>query len=421
MRRFMKTLSTRYLHARYATLLSLLAVVCIITTDATAQWNSTTRTAERSGAIELPPASVEGKTSGKGRPGKGTGRGGGVNSIVALVNDEPITGYEIERRSSMLAGGDVQKVAKAKFNAIIKDKNTTKRLRAILEKTVKANPGKSRDEIIAIFEKRKKKFGMDLQRQALAQAKAATLPKLRKKALDELIDEKLKLQEAKRLNVVPSDAEITKVIEGIAQRNKMTLDQMKGQLGGSLTPLKDRIKSSLSWNQVVKQRFGAFISVTNRDVDRMVQDSGLDAGADLVELRLQLIKLIIPEKLEGTTIANRVADGERLKAQHKGCDSTQAVAAKASGAKYEEIGKRKTSAIPEPIRTMLLNAQDGEMLPPIVGKGGVELWVVCGRDVVKGDDEARTAATNKLRQKEFEIMGERHLKNLRQDALIEYR
>lgn len=388
---------------------------------ALAQSSSATRTAERNDAVRLPDASVEGRGGGKGRAGGGKGVGGGVNSIVALVNDEPITGYEIERRSSMLAGGDLQQVAKQKFNAIIKSPNTTKRLRAILQDVIKANPGKSRDQIIAIFEKKKRSFGISLQQQALREARSAALPKVRKKALDELIDEKLKLQEAKRLNVVPDDAEIDKVVEGIAERNKISIVDLTKQLGGSLSPIKDRIRSQLSWNEVIKRRFGAFITVTNRDVDRMVADSGLDAGADLVELKLQLIKLIIPEKSEGMKIASRVADAERLRAMHTNCASVQALAAKVHGAKYENVGSRKSSAIPEPTRTMLLNAQDGEMLPPLVGNGGVELWIVCGRDVVKGNDEARTVATNKLRQKEFELMGERHLKNLRQDALIEYR
>ena len=34
---------------------------------------------------------------------------------------------------------------------------------------------------------------------------------------------------------------------------------------------------------------------------------------------------------------------------------------------------------------------DGEMLPPSVGDGAVELWVVCGRSAVKADDEKREA------------------------------
>jgi peptidyl-prolyl cis-trans isomerase SurA len=41
--------------------------------------------------------------------------------------------------------------------------------------------------------------------------------------------------------------------------------------------------------------------------------------------------------------------------------------------------------------------------------------------VLKGDETKRDRAAQELRQKEFEILAKRHLKNLRQDAHIEYR
>jgi peptidyl-prolyl cis-trans isomerase SurA len=61
------------------------------------------------------------------------------------------------------------------------------------------------------------------------------------------------------------------------------------------------------------------------------------------------------------------------------------------------------------------------MVPPSVGAGGVELWAVCGRKVLKADDQKREVAQAELRSKEFEILAKKHLKDLRQDAAIEYR
>ena len=52
---------------------------------------------------------------------------------------------------------------------------------------------------------------------------------------------------------------------------------------------------------------------------------------------------------------------------------------------------------------------------------GVELWAVCGHKVVKAADSKRESAANELRQKEFEILSKKHLKDLRTDAHIEYR
>ena len=82
---------------------------------------------------------------------------------------------------------------------------------------------------------------------------------------------------------------------------------------------------------------------------------------------------------------------------------------------------RKPSSLSEPTRCLLLQRASGEMLPPSIADGGIELYAVCGRKVVKADEKRRAEGTQELQQKEFEILAKSHLRNLRQDALIECR
>ena len=103
------------------------------------------------------------------------------------------------------------------------------------------------------------------------------------------------------------------------------------------------------------------------------------------------------------------------------CAELKNLATQVGGARYDDLGQRKPSDIPEPTRTMLINTQDGNMLPPTVSAVGIELWAVCGRKVVTANDQKRESAENELRQKEFELLAKKHLKDLRQDAAIEYR
>jgi peptidyl-prolyl cis-trans isomerase SurA len=200
----------------------------------------------------------------------------------------------------------------------------------------------------------------------------------------------------------------------------MTIQQMAAQLGGSLDPMKGRIRASVSWNEVVRRRFGAQITITSKDVDKFVATSSA-SGEDDVELQVQRIRIAMPAKMDQAIVAQRVQDADKIRAKFKDCKSSSSIAAGVPGAKFEELGKRRPSAFPEPTRTLLLNAKDGEMLPPSVGEGGVELWAVCGRDVLKAEDQKRTQAEGELKQKEFEVLSKRALKDLRQDAHIEYR
>ncbi len=344
-------------------------------------------------------------------------------AIAVLVNDEPITGYEIEQRQRMMGlGSNIGEKAQANFKRMLQDPSTNERLKAILGETIKANQGKTREQVIAIFEERKKQFAIGLQKQAVENARASVLPTLKKGALDELIEEKLKLQEAKKNNVVASDDDVARIVRSLAEKNKMTEAQFAQHLSGmgaDIEVMRSRFRAMLSWNDVIRRKFGHQIAITERDVDRVVAQG--PAGEDKVELQVQRVTLTIPEAINQKLVAGRMSEAEALRSKFTGCKTMAPLAGSVKNAKYDDLGQIKPSALTEPTKSLLLSAKDGDMIPPVVGPGGVELYAVCGRQVVKADESKRTAAQEELRQKEFEMLAKRHLQNLRQDALIEYR
>ena len=342
-------------------------------------------------------------------------------SIVALVNDEPITGYEVQQRRRLMAiGKNINPQVQAAFQRLIKDPKTTERLKAILNEIVKANPGKSREEIIKIFEGRKKAYGIKLQKQAVAMARKSSLPS-RKAALNELVNERLQLQEAKRLNAIASEAEVDRVIAGMAKRNKVTIEQFNknfAKMGASVDALKERLKATVSWNNVIRRRFGYEIQTATRGLDRMLSNAGVAKG---VELRIHRILLAMPTEVDQKQMAVKLRDAELMRAKFKDCKGTSSLATGIAGVRFQDLGPRAPSTIPEPTRTLLLSAGDNEMLPPSIGESAVELWAVCGRKEVPAQQKKRDSAMDELKQKEYEIRAKRHLKDLRQDAHIEYR
>jgi peptidyl-prolyl cis-trans isomerase SurA len=346
-------------------------------------------------------------------------------SIVVLVNDEPITAYEIQQRSSFLAlssggggGAEFKAKAEARWKQLTKDPKTNERFKELLQK----NNVTTKEQAQALQAKFVKELQQNMVEQIRRESRSSAVAGSRDKAIEELVEEKLKLQEAKRLNAVTDEAEIDKIITGIAEKNKMTQVQfgehMKG-MGVDIKTMRARFRAELSWREVVRRRFGHLINITDRDVDRLVSTSG--AGEDDVELQLQRITLAMPAKVDQKLIAQRIADADGVAAKYSGCANTAALAATVQGAKFEDLGARKPATIQEPTRTLLLNARDGDMLPPSVGPAGIEIWAVCGRKVLKADDQKRELAQGELRQKEFEILAKKHLKDLRQDAAIEYR
>jgi peptidyl-prolyl cis-trans isomerase SurA len=81
----------------------------------------------------------------------------------------------------------------------------------------------------------------------------------------------------------------------------------------------------------------------------------------------------------------------------------------------------KPASIAEPMRSMLLSAKDDDVLPPVTTSAGIELYAVCGRRALNGSEERRTKAMAELQSKELDVLARRALRNLRQEANIEYK
>jgi len=350
----------------------------------------------------------------------------GGQAIMILVNDEPITAYEIEQRALFIAanaggsGAEFKARAEARWAQIAKDPRTNERFQNLLrDKNVK-----TKEEALAL----QKQFVTGLQRDMIEQlrreSRSTRLPQFRKEAQEELIEERLKLQEAKRLGVDISEDEAKRMLKGIAERNKMTEEQfalqVKGQ-GIDISTMRERFKVQSAWREVIRRRFSAQISITQGEIDRLVTASATDAGEDTVELQVQKITLAMTGKADQTVMAKRFAEADGLRRKFGGCKTMAALAKDAGDARFEDMKFIRPSSIPEPTRSMLLSAKDGDVLPPATAATSIEVYAVCSRRPIRADDKQRERVQADLAQKEFELLAKRHLRDLRQDAHIELR
>lgn len=344
-------------------------------------------------------------------------------AIVLLVNDDPITEYEILQRARLMSlRANLREKVQSRFRAMIKQPSTNHKLKAILQRTIEENRGKSRDHILKLFERRKKAFAMSLQKRAIASARASLIPQYRKKAIGELIEERLKLHEAKRLKIAVDNKQLDEAIGSIAKRNKLTPNQFKAQItrmGVDFSTMRERIRAQLSWNNVIRARFSRLISINQREIDEAL--AGRPNNQDELKLKLHRVTLSLPNNFSQVTLAARIGEAEALQRRFRGCGSTKKLAASVKGARFEDLGLRRAETVPEPTRSLLFNAQDGQMVPPSTTGKGIELYAVCDRKLDKSSLKAQAEVRAKLRQEEFDIMARRHLMDLKRDAHIERR
>ena len=96
------------------------------------------------------------------------------------------------------------------------------------------------------------------------------IDRLKPQILRQLIDEKLRLQEAQRRKVVVQDAQIADAMKEIESRNGMQPGVLRAKLaadGVSTRTLIDQIRAQLAWSQVLRDMVAERVSVTPADVE----------------------------------------------------------------------------------------------------------------------------------------------------------
>ena len=282
-------------------------------------------------------------------------------SIVVLVNDDPITVYDVEQRQRFLAV------------------------------TTQEQPS----------------------------------PALKKKATDMLIEERLQIQQAKKLGITPSEEDVTKVLAGMAKNNNMNPEQLGaalGQMGVNIKTLRDRIRAQVVWQDLIRKKFRRDVSIAETDVDKAL-GSGADAEAPKEETTFQLrqVKYEIPTDANQASIAKQLAAVESVRAKVQSCSNLSSFTKDMKGFKIKTLQDQLPGSLGQPMRTLVMNAKIGQMTPPTLSGSAIEAYAVCGKHATKGDPEKRQQTETKLLEEELGIRAEGLLRDMRQGAFIEYR
>ncbi len=94
--------------------------------------------------------------------------------------------------------------------------------------------------------------------------------RIEEQAIKALVDEKIQIQEAIKLEVPDSPDEINLMLDNIARSNQTTaegiLESITSQ-GVNSDTLLSQIKSELLWNKIVRGRFGSYINISDEEVN----------------------------------------------------------------------------------------------------------------------------------------------------------
>jgi peptidyl-prolyl cis-trans isomerase SurA len=260
------------------------------------------------------------------------------------------------------------------------------------------------------------------QRSKLSQLSTHKVPP-RQEVLDELINERLKLREAKRFGLEVSASEVDTAYASMASRMRFTADQLTQSLarsGVNVATLKGRIKADIAWSQIVRGRYQSSLQIGEKDILSAMETKSDDSvGYDYT---MRPILFLVPAGSAETFIDGRKREAEALRGRFQGCDEGITFARALKDVAVREQVIRSSADIPAELRKVLEGIEVGRLTPPEVTKFGVEMFAICAKKQSTADNSpGKRQAKESLMAQRYEQRSKQYLQELRRGAMLEYK
>jgi len=247
----------------------------------------------------------------------------------------------------------------------------------------------------------------------------------RQDVLNELIDDKVKIKEAKKYGVDPTSSDIDQAFASMGSRMRITPEQLAKSLesqGIRADTLKARIKSDLVWTSLVRGRYKERLQVGERDVAAAVKAEGGDEQqAQAFEYKMQPVVLIVPRGSAPAAVEARHKEAETLRSKVQTCDEANTYFRSMANAAIRDLVVKTSADIPANLRKVLDDTPVGHLTPPELTKQGVEMVALCARNPTTIDTPKKKEMREKMYAQKYEATSKSYLQEIRKAAMIEYR
>jgi peptidyl-prolyl cis-trans isomerase SurA len=245
-----------------------------------------------------------------------------------------------------------------------------------------------------------------------------------KDATEQLINELIELDDAKKHGFTIPDSRVDDAYARISQNMKMTPDQLTKALASQgivADTLKRRIRVQIIWTQLVQAKSRAESSIKSSDITKALLSDSKPDKLQSTEFTLQQILFVVPKGSPAGYVAERRREAEGFKLRFAGCDKSMDQAKGLKDVVVRNIGRRTSNELTGADGKEVQDTPIGKTTPPQQVDEGVMLVAVCATRSIAGDSLARGDIENKLMAEQNKGVGDQYLKELRGKAVIQYR
>ena len=273
----------------------------------------------------------------------------------------------------------------------------------------------------------------------------------RKRALNDLIDDVAKIEQARKLGAEPTTKEIDERMSGLAKGLKTDDAGLEGKLqaqGIALSAMRQYFAAQISFARIVRGKYKEDFTVSKAEVDRKL--AGFKAEID-GKVKDRMNQIMRDPRMKGVEVyeilqvdfpidtgsgemtnellQSRAIEVNQYVSRFKGCKSARAAAAGIFNVQVGKIIEADGAKMSPQLKAAFDKSKAGTAIGPIRGPKGLQALGFCGvrrivppKPTISGvvyptRDQAENAAIND----KYEQIETRYASKFRQGLMIEYR
>ena len=248
-------------------------------------------------------------------------------------------------------------------------------------------------------------------------------PRSRQEAIDDLIDDRLKILAGKRFTFEVPAIDVDNAFANIARNAGTSSEQFVEQLkrsGVDANALKARLKADLTWGQIVRGRFANSLQVGDKDIFE-AENARNEPKETGIEYTLHPITFVVPRNSPAPIVEARKREADMLRTRFQDCANGLQFARALRDVVVRAPIRRNSADLGPALREILAKVEVGKVTPPETTSGGVEVFALCERKETNADSPTKRKLRDEMFSQRFQKQADKYLKELRAGAMIEYK
>ena len=236
-------------------------------------------------------------------------------------------------------------------------------------------------------------------------------------ALEAVVADRLRYDEARHWGVDAADSDITAVLQKVASSVKMdtqTFSQGAAKAKIDLETIRAHFRSLAAWENLVRAR-NKGVGVTEEEIAAAIAKGGADK---VTNYRLQQVIFVLPVNPTPAIVESRMVEAKALRNRFDGCETGLQLARSLPNVAVKEPMSRSSDALSPGLRKVLAETQRGMLTVPDRSTNGVEMVAVCDKDDAKDDTTLHEQVQKNLIAEKLVAVSAQMYRDLRKTAVI---